>query len=133
MAKKAPTDRTIRIAEQIKKDVSILIARELRDPRVGLVTIQDVKLTPDYAHAKLYFTVLGSESAAVTEKVLNDSAGFLRNHLFKILRVHTVPTLHFVFDETLERAMDLSILISEANQTHSSDEDESRADAPKAD
>jgi len=130
MVKKAPTDRTIRIAEQIKKDVSILIARELRDPRIGLVTIQDVKLTPDYAHAKLYFTVLGSESA-VTEKVLNDSAGFLRNHLFKILRVHTVPTLHFVFDETLERAMDLSILISEANQTHSSDEDES--DVQKAD
>lgn len=123
MAKKAPTDRTIRIAEQIKKDVSILIARELRDPRVGMVTIQDVQLTADYAHAKLFFTVLGGESAVV-EKVLNESAGFLRNHLFKMLRVHTVPSLHFVFDQSLERAMELSVLISAANQMHTSDDDE---------
>ncbi|MGL4767860.1 MAG: 30S ribosome-binding factor RbfA [Formosimonas sp.] len=123
MAKKAPTDRTIRIAEQIKKDVSILIARELRDPRVGMVTIQDVHLTADYAHAKLYFTVLGSESAQVTEKVLNESAGFLRNHLFKMLRVHTVPSLHFVFDQSLERAMELSVLISAANQNRVADDE----------
>ena len=114
MAKKAPTDRTVRISEQIKKDVSILIARELRDPRLGMVTIQEVKLTADYAHAKLYFTVLGAE-AAVTTKILNESASFLRNMLFKIIRIHTVPTLHFVFDETLERAMDLSLLIAQAN------------------
>ena len=124
MAKKAPTDRTIRIAEQIKKDVSILIARELRDPRVGMVTIQDVQLTADYAHAKLFFTVLGVESAKVTEKVIHDSSSFLRNHLFKMLRVHTLPRLHFVFDESLERAMELSVLISAANQTHTSDDDE---------
>ena len=132
MAKKAPTDRTVRIAEQIKKDVSILISRELRDPRVGMVTIQDVKLTPDYAHAKLYFTVLGSESPKVTEKVLNESSGFLRNHLFKMMRVHTVPSLHFVFDESLERAMELSVLISAANQTRAADDDSETIEA-KAD
>jgi ribosome-binding factor A len=131
MAKKAPTDRTIRIAEQIKKDVSILIARELRDPRVGMVTIQDVQLTADYAHAKLFFTVLGGESAVV-EKVLNESAGFLRNHLFKMLRVHTVPSLHFVFDESLERAMELSVLISAANQTRAAEDDSETTEA-KAD
>lgn len=120
MAKKAPTDRTVRIAEQIKKDVSILIARELRDPRLGMVTVQDVKLTPDYAHAKLYFTVLGAQPE-VTTKILNESASFLRNMLFKIIRIHTVPTLHFVFDETLERAMDLSLLISKANADQTDD------------
>lgn len=118
MAKKPPTDRTVRIAEQIKKDVSILIARELRDPRLGMVTVQDVKLTPDYAHAKLYFTVLGGQPE-VSTKILNESASFLRNMLFKIIRIHTVPTLHFVFDETLERAMDLSLLIAEANAMNS--------------
>ena len=123
MAKKAPTDRTVRIAEQIKKDVSILIARELRDPRIGMVTIQDVQLTAAYAHAKLFFTVLGGDSTVV-EKVLNDSSSFLRNHLFKMLRVHTVPSLHFVFDQSLERAMELSVLISAANQTHVDDDDE---------
>jgi ribosome-binding factor A len=129
MAKKAPTDRTVRISEQIKKDVSILIARELRDPRLGMVTIQEVKLTADYAHAKLYFTVLGAD-ALVTSKILNESASFLRNMLFKIIRIHTVPTLHFVFDETLERAMDLSLLIAQANVGNV---DENDSIAPKAD
>jgi ribosome-binding factor A len=129
MAKKAPTDRTVRISEQIKKDVSILIARELRDPRLGMVTIQEVKLTADYAHAKLYFTVLGAD-ALVTSKILNESASFLRNMLFKIIRIHTVPTLHFVFDETLERAMDLSLLIAQANVGNV---DETDSIAPKAD
>ena len=75
MAKRAPTERTRRIAEQIKKDVSILIQRELRDPRVGMVTIQEVQLTPDYAHAKLYFTVMAAEPA-VAEKALNESSVF---------------------------------------------------------
>ena len=129
MAKKAPTDRTVRISEQIKKDVSILIARELRDPRLGMVTIQEVKLTADYAHAKLYFTVLGAD-ALVTSKILNESASFLRNMLFKIIRIHTVPTLHFVFDETLERAMDLSLLIAQANVGNVDETDSAR---PKAD
>jgi ribosome-binding factor A len=129
MAKKAPTDRTVRISEQIKKDVSILIARELRDPRLGMVTIQEVKLTADYAHAKLYFTVLGAD-ALVTSKILNESASFLRNMLFKIIRIHTVPTLHFVFDETLERAMDLSLLIAQANVGNV---DETDSAPPKAD
>jgi ribosome-binding factor A len=129
MAKKAPTDRTVRISEQIKKDVSILIARELRDPRLGMVTIQEVKLTADYAHAKLYFTVLGAD-ALVTSKILNESASFLRNMLFKIIRIHTVPTLHFVFDETLERAMDLSLLIAQANVGNV---DETDSVPPKAD
>ncbi len=129
MAKKAPTDRTVRISEQIKKDVSILIARELRDPRLGMVTIQEVKLTADYAHAKLYFTVLGAD-ALVTSKILNESASFLRNMLFKIIRIHTVPTLHFVFDETLERAMDLSLLIAQANMGNV---DETDSVPPKAD
>jgi ribosome-binding factor A len=116
MAKKPATDRTVRISEQIKKDVSVLIQREMRDPRIGLVTIQEVQLTPDYVHAKLFFTVLGADSA-ITEKVLNESAGFLRNHLFKMLRIHTVPTLHFVFDSSLEKAIELSSLIDEANST----------------
>ncbi|MFZ1892410.1 MAG: 30S ribosome-binding factor RbfA [Formosimonas sp.] len=116
MAKKAPTDRTTRISEQIKKDVSVLITREMRDPRIGMVTIQEVQLTPDYAHAKLFFTVLGADSA-VCEKVLNESSGFLRNHLFKMLRIHTVPSLHFVFDSSLEKAIELSSLIDQANAT----------------
>lgn len=123
MAKKSPTERTRRIAEQIKKDVSVLIQRELRDPRIGMVTIQEVQLTPDYAHAKLYFTVMGAEPAQV-EKALNESAGFLHNALFKMLRIHTVPTLHFKYDSTEAKAADLSALITQANASRAVDFEE---------
>ena len=123
MAKKAPTERTRRIAEQIKKDVSVLIQRELRDPRIGMVTIQEVHLTPDYAHAKVYFTVMGAEPAQV-EKALNESAGFLHNALFKMLRIHTVPTLHFKYDSTEAKAADLSALITQANASRAVDFEE---------
>ena len=123
MAKKAPTERMRRIAEQIKKDVSVLIQRELRDPRIGMVTIQAVQLTPDYAHAKLYFTVMGAEPAQV-EKALNESAGFLHNALFKMLRIHTVPTLHFKYDSTEAKAADLSALITQANASRAVDFEE---------
>ena len=123
MAKKAPTERMRRIAEQIKKDVSVLIQRELRDPRIGMATIQEVQLTPDYAHAKLYFTVMGAEPAQV-EKALNESAGFLHNALFKMLRIHTVPTLHFKYDSTEAKAADLSALITQANASRAVDFEE---------
>ena len=123
MAKKAPTERMRRIAEQIKKDVSVLIQRELHDPRIGMVTIQEVQLTPDYAHAKLYFTVMGAEPAQV-EKALNESAGFLHNALFKMLRIHTVPTLHFKYDSTEAKAADLSALITQANASRAVDFEE---------
>ena len=127
MAKKAPTERTRRISEQIKRDVSILIQRELRDPRIGMVTIQEVQLTPDYAHAKLYFTVLGAEPELV-QKALNEAAGFLRNALFKMLQIHTVPTLHFSYDNTEAKAADLSLLITQANASRAVDFEEDNSD-----
>ena len=127
--KKSPTERTRRISEQIKRDVSILIQRELRDPRIGMVTIQDVQLTPDYAHAKLYFTVMGAEPANA-EKGLNEAAGFIRNALFKMLQIHTVPTLHFAYDNTEAKAADLSLLITQANASRAADfEEDSASDA----
>lgn len=92
--KKSTTpNRGFRVADQIQRDLSELIARELKDPRVGMVTIQSVEVTPDYAHAKVFFSVLvgDPEQCAVA---LNQAAGFLRSGLFKRLHIHTVPTLH---------------------------------------
>ena len=113
--KKAIPNRSFRVADQIQRDVSELI-RELKDPRVGMVTINAVEVTPDYAHAKVYFSVLVGH-AADCEAALNEAAGWLRNGLFKRLAIHTVPTLHFVFDRTTERAAELSQLINQANAT----------------
>jgi ribosome-binding factor A len=111
--KKAIPNRSFRVADQIQRDVAELI-RELKDPRIGMVTINSVEVSPDYAHAKVYFSVLVGQHED-SEIALNEAAGFLRNGLFKRLSIHTVPTLHFQFDRTTERAADLSALIAKAN------------------
>lgn len=116
-SKRSGGDRSLKIADQIQRDLAELIARELKDPRVGLVTIQSVEVTPDYAHAKVYYTTLPSDAAALaaTEAGLKDAAGYLHNLLFKRLHIHTVPTLHFLYDESVERSMEMSRLIELAN------------------
>jgi ribosome-binding factor A len=115
MARKpsAAPNRSYKVADQIQRDLAELIARELKDPRVGMVTLQSVEVTPDYAHAKVFFSVLTGDPQETAEG-LNQAAGFLRNGLFKRLHIHTVPTLHFVFDRTTERAADMNALIAKA-------------------
>jgi len=119
--KKSIPNRGFRIADQIQRDLAELI-RTLKDPRVGLVTINSVEVSPDYAHAQVYFSLLVG-SPAECETALNEAAGFLRNGLFKRLAIHTVPTLHFHFDRTTERAAELSALIRKANESRSKDGD----------
>ena len=106
-------NRSFRVADQIQRDVADLI-RDLKDPRVGMVTIHAVEVTPDYAHAKVFFSVLIGNPQEC-ELALNEAAGFLRNGLFKRLSIHTVPTLHFLFDRTTERAADMNALIARAD------------------
>ncbi len=123
MPKKAPVNRSYKVADQIQRDLTELIARELKDPRVGMVTVQAVEVTPDYAHAKVFFSVLVGDPQE-TQDALNQAAGFLRNGLFKRLHIHTVPTLHFQFDRTTERAADMNALIARAVASRSKDSDE---------
>ena len=113
--KAATPNRAFKVADQIQRDLTELIARELKDPRVGMVTIQAVEVTPDYAHAKVFFSLLVGDPVETTE-ALNQAAGFLRNGLFKRLTIHTVPTLHFHFDKTTERAAEMTALIRKANE-----------------
>ena len=113
-AKKSSTpNRAFKVADQIQRDLSELIARELKDPRVGLVTLQGVEVSPDYAHAKVFFSLLTGDPEQ-TQQGLNQAAGFLRSGLFKRLHIHTVPTLHFVYDRTSEKAADMNALIAKA-------------------
>jgi ribosome-binding factor A len=108
-------NRAQRVSDQIQRDLAELIAREVRDPRVGMVTISGMELTPDYAHAKVYFTVFGSDPAGTTAG-LNAAAGHLHNLLFKRLRIHTVPRLVFVHDRSLEHGFAIDGLIKQALQ-----------------
>ncbi|SEL62141.1 ribosome-binding factor A [Roseateles sp. YR242] len=119
--KRSIPNRGLRVADQIQRDLAELI-RELKDPRIGMVTVSAVEVTPDYAHAKVYFSLLVG-SPDDTQEALNEAAGFLRNGLFKRLQIHTVPSLHFHFDRTTERAAEMGALISKANATRALDED----------
>jgi ribosome-binding factor A len=119
--KRSIPNRSFRVADQIQRDLAELI-RELKDPRVGMVTLNAVEVTPDYAHAKVFFSLLVGDPAE-SEGALNEAAGFLRNGLFKRLQIHTVPTLHFQFDRTTEHAAELSALIARANATRAKDEE----------
>jgi ribosome-binding factor A len=111
--KSTQPNRAFKVADQIQRDLADLIARELKDPRVGMVTLQAVEVTPDYAHAKVFFSLLTGDPVEAAQG-LNAAAGFLRAGLFKRLHIHTVPTLHFVFDRTTERAADMNALIAKA-------------------
>ena len=126
MAKKRTSpNRNVQIADQIQRDLSELV-RDVKDPRIGMVTFQSVELTPDYAHAKVYFTTLTGDPKE-TEAGLNHASGHLHNLLFKRLHIHTVPTLHFHYDQTVVRAVEMSKLIDEANSTRALDDEEPEA------
>jgi ribosome-binding factor A len=118
--KRSIPNRSFRVADQIQRDLAELV-RELKDPRIGMLTINAVEVSPDYAHAKVLFSLLVGDPAEC-ELALNEAAGFLRNGLFKRLAIHTVPTLHFQFDRTTERAAQLNALIRDANASRAKDE-----------
>ena len=110
--------RSRRIAEQIQRELSDIIRLELKDPRVGMITITDVEVTSDHEHAKVFFTRLGNlsdvaDTVAVT-RALEHAAGFLRSELAHRMRLRIVPQLHFEYDESIERGVRLSKLIDEA-------------------
>lgn len=108
--------RPSRIAEQIQRELAELIRLQLKDPRVGMVTLTGVDVTRDYAHCKVHFTtMLGQEEAEQSTKALQHAAGFLRSELAHRIQLRTIPQLHFVYDTSVERGMQLSKLIDEAN------------------
>ncbi|KQQ67603.1 ribosome-binding factor A [Pseudomonas sp. Leaf127] len=109
--------RTQRIGDQIQRELAQLIRREVKDPRVGLVTVTAVDVSRDVGHAKIYVTVMGqddAESIAQSLKVLNTAAGFLRMQLGREMKLRSVPQLHFHYDESVVRGAHLSALIERA-------------------
>lgn len=98
--------RTDRIADFIQRELALLVAREVKDPRLGMVTIQDVKVSTDLSYAEVYFTLLGEDisSAAEAEDVLAHASGFLRSALAKNMNTRTTPKLRFHYDTVPEHA-----------------------------
>lgn len=107
--------RSSRVAEQIKRELAELIRLEVKDPRVGFISLTDVELTPDYAHAKIFFTAMqGEEGLEAILVGLNRARGFLRRELGRRVRIHTTPELHFVYDRSVENGSYMSTLIDKA-------------------
>lgn len=109
--------RNRRVADLIQREVADLIHRELDQHRTGMLTISEVDVSPDLANAKVYFTCLdptANRQPLVDE--LNAMAGHFRHHLCQRLSMRTVPRLHFVFDQSVERGSRLSTLIDSVNK-----------------
>lgn len=114
-----------RISDQIQKDLAELIRGEVKDPRIGMITLTGVEVSSDYRHAKVFFSVLGDADAVRRAQAgLARASGFLRSQLASGLKLRLVPELHFVHDETVARGMELSRLIDDAVASDAGQPDE---------
>jgi ribosome-binding factor A len=112
---KKTSQRARRVGDEIQRDLADLLRTEVKDPRVGPVTITAVEVSPDLSHAKVFVTHLaGREHADEAVKALQHTAGFLRSALAHRLSLYSVPALHFAYDDSIETGMKLSQLIDEA-------------------
>jgi ribosome-binding factor A len=109
--------RTARIAAFLKRELGSFIQKELRDPRLGMVSVIDAEVSRDMSHAKIYVTVMGKDSAEEAKEslaVLNKASGFLRSQVAKINNARTTPQLRFYYDSSINRGQHISKLIQDA-------------------
>ena len=104
--------RSHRVAEQKRRELADLLQFEVKDPRIGMVTIMEVEVTGDMAHAKIFYSAAKASDAV--QKGLEKSAGFLRTQLAKRMLLRTVPQLHFVYDASIDNGMKMAQLINQA-------------------
>ncbi len=117
--------RTDRVAEQIHRELAVLVRERVKDPRVGMVALLDVEVSKDFAHAKIWFDVLQTDHGLEAQEALNHAAGFLRRELGHVMKLRMTPALHFFYDDTQSRGNALSALIDKAiaSDRHADDDD----------
>lgn len=120
-----PSGRSQKVGDQIQRELSDIIHRELRDPGVGMITLTGVDVSPDCAYATVYFTCLDAAHVKVAKAGLDRANGFLRAQIGKRIKIWTTPELKFVYDESVERGDRLSRLIDRAISTNNTDPGES--------
>lgn len=121
--------RSFRVGEQIHKEISALLLKGLKDPRIGFVTITSVDVTPDLHLARVYFTVMGDASARKdAEKGLKHSASFIRRELGQRLRMRYVPDILFVYDSSIEYGNHIESLLRDIHTEHGDDQRDSEED-----
>ena len=103
-----------KVGDLIHRELASLIQREVKDPRIGMVTITEANVTRDLAVAEIYFTVLPADDVKGTEEALNEASGFLRSQLASLLNIRTTPKLRFHYDTTIEDGVRISQAIDNA-------------------
>lgn len=122
MAKHRPN----RLAETLKEEISQLIRVELKDPRIGFVTLTSVEVAGDLAHAKVYISVLGTEDEGkISLEVLNRAAGFVRSEIGKRIRLRHVPAIVFVYDPSIEHGAHIAKLLKDVGVSNDAGKEES--------
>lgn len=105
-------NRAARVADVIQQELAGLIRNELKDPRVGFVSIVKTEVAADIRHAKIYVSVLGDpKQAAESLKALRSASGFLRNEVGKVLQIRFTPELHFVLDDSIAHGSRIAQLL----------------------
>ncbi|MCX2779237.1 30S ribosome-binding factor RbfA [Microbulbifer thermotolerans] len=131
--------RTDRVADAMRRELAQLIQMEVRDPRLGMVNVNDVEVSRDFSVAKVYVTFVGEDDRAkinTATDVLNKAAGFLRSQLARTIQMRTIPRLQFIYDETSVRGQQLSALIDKAvkaDQKHRQDDEEDKSTGADSD
>lgn len=112
-----PNIRAGRVGEQIKKELSRLLQTELKDPRIGFVTLTAVEMTNDLSIATVYLTVMGDEEEkAKTLRALENAAGFLRSEIGRRISLRKTPELQFRIDPSIERGLRIDQLLKEIQE-----------------
>ena len=108
------SSRGRKLGELIQKEIALLVQQEVKDPRIGMVTINEASVSRDLAFADIHFTVLPAEKTELVEHILNEASGFLRSELAKVLVTRTTPKLRFHYDCTIERGARMNKAIDKA-------------------
>lgn len=109
-------NRSRRVAQELQKEIAILLQREVKDPRLGMVTVSDVNVSRDLAYAKVYVTFLNENIPEEIKKkiaILNGMTGFIRSSIGRVMRLRIVPEITFVYDDSLVEGMRMSNLVSQ--------------------
>lgn len=118
------TLRSNRVGEQMKKELSDIIGRKIKDPRVGFVTVTDVQVTGDLQQAKIYISVLGNDDQRQDTLIgLAKAKGFIRSEIGRRIRLRKTPELFFEFDESIDYGNRIETLIHELNKKDSDNEE----------
>ena len=132
--------RTDRVGQQIQKEIAVILQREIKDPRLGMVTVSAVEVSRDLSYAKIFITVFNTQdedAAKQSAKVLNEATGYIRSLLGKRIRARIMPELKFVVDNSLMEGMRISNLVDtiirEDNAKHVNEDDSSVDDASNSD